>query len=203
MCLSKDMANFIRLLKTIYLHMKIFSKIFIAFLFLSFILSSCNNTTTYAEQLKAEKELIADFIKRNNITVVTEEPKVWADSIYWLTESGLYFQLTNVGDTARVSDTVKADTLEANDLVVPRFYQITLNAKPDTIFNWNTINFPYPTTFNYLDDSQACAAWHEAVSYMKYNNSRARFIVKSKIGFEDASDAVTPYVYDMKIKFQK
>lgn len=183
--------------------MKIFSKIFIGFLFLSFILSSCNNTTTYAEQLKAEKELIADYIKRNNIKVVTEEPKVWADSIYWLTESGLYFHLINVGDSARVSDTIEAEVLDTNDLVVPRFYQITLNAKPDTTFNWNTINFPYPTSFNYLDDSQACAAWHEAVSYMKYNNSRARFIVKSKIGFDDASTSVTPYVYDMKIKFQK
>lgn len=198
MCLSKDKTNFIRPLKNIYLHMKIFSKIFIGFLFLSFILSSCDNTTTYAEQLKAEKELIADYIKRNNIKVVTEEPKVWDDNVYLLTESGLYFHLINVGDSA-----APAEVLDTNDLVVPRFYQITLNAKPDTIFNWNTINFPYPTTFNYLDDSQACTAWHEAVSYMKFNNSRARFIVKSKIGFEDASTAVTPYVYDMKIKFQK
>ena len=198
MCLSKEKTNLVKPLINNYLYMKILSKILIAFLFVSFVFSSCNNTTTYADQLKAEKELIADYIVRHNITVVTEEPKVWADSVYWLTESGLYFHLINVGDSA-----APAEVLDTNDLVVPRFYQYTLDAKADTISNWNTIDYAYPTTFNYLDDSQACAAWHEAVSYMKYNNSRARFIVKSKLGFEDASTAVTPYVYDMKIKFQK
>ena len=178
--------------------MRIFSKILLGLICLPFVFTSCNDTTTYAEQLKAERELIADYIKRNNITVVTEEPKVWADSIYWLTESGLYFNLTNIGDTA-----APVEVLDTNDLVVPRFYQFTLDVKADTVSNWNTIDYAYPTTFNYLDDSQACAAWHEAVSYMKYNNSRAKFIVKSKLGFDDASESVTPYVYDMKIKFQK
>lgn len=178
--------------------MKIFSKILLGLICLSLVITSCSDSTTYAEQLKAESELIADYIKRNNITVVTEEPKVWGDNVYLLTESGLYFHLINVGDTA-----VPAEVLDTNDLVVPRFYQYTLDVKADTVSNWNTVDYAYPTTFNYLDDSQACAAWHEAVSYMKYNNSRAKFIVKSKLGFDDANESVTPYIYDMKIKFQK
>ena len=181
--------------------MKVFSKLFPVLLLVALVFSSCSNTQTYAEQLKAEKELIADYIKRNNIKVVSEFPTEfpWAENVYVLTKSGLYFHLVSEGDTG-----VDADTLVANDLVVPRYYQYTLNAKSDTVVsNWNTVDYPYPTTFNYLDQTQVCVGWHEAVSYMKRNNSRAKFIVHSKIGFSDARDAVIPYGYEMKIKIQK
>ncbi|MBP1677801.1 MAG: hypothetical protein H6Q20_2360 [Bacteroidetes bacterium] len=166
----------------------------------SLILASCNDGETYAEQLKAEKELIADYIKRNDIKVVTTMPTKfpWDDNVYYKSSSGLYFRLEEQGDVS-----VLSDSIEANDLVVARYYQYTLNAVSDTISNWNTVDYAYPSTFNYQDDSQACTAWHEAVKYMKYNNSRARFIVYSKIGFSAASESVTPYGYDMIMKFQK
>jgi len=110
----------------------------------------------------------------------------------------MYFHLVSQGDM-----TEGADTLVKNDLVVPRFYQITLNSVPDTLSNWNTIDYPYPTTFNYNDLTQVCAGWHEAVSHMKRNNSRALFILHSKIGFTATDNSVVPYLFDMKIKIQK
>ncbi|HPC26966.1 MAG TPA: hypothetical protein PK410_05510, partial [Paludibacteraceae bacterium] len=73
----------------------------------------------------------------------------------------------------------------------------------DTISNWNTIDYPHPFTFNYLDYSQACQAFHEAVSYMKRNDSEAKIIVPSKIGFSEYMNSVTPLGYDLKIKIQK
>ena len=40
----------------------------------------------YSDLLKAERELIADYIKREGIIVVTEEPKSiaeWGENVYW------------------------------------------------------------------------------------------------------------------------
>lgn len=169
----------------------------IAVLLVVMSIASCSDTVTYAEQLKAEKELIADYIARNNIKVVTTEPKEWGDNVYYLTDSGLYFHLISPGDSA------SHDTIAENDLVVPRFYQYTLDVVADTVANWNTVDYPYPTTFNYGDDTQACTGWQDAVSLMMYNGARAKFIVKSKLGFDKDSESVIPYVYDMKIKFQR
>lgn len=178
--------------------MKLLLKFLPVLFFGTAVLSSCSNTVTYAEQLKAEKELIADYIARNNIKVVSEMPDsdAWGDNVYYHTSSGIYFHMEDRGETT-------GDTIAANDLVVTRYLEITLDAKPDTTSYWNTIDYAYPTTFNYLDYTQACTGFHEAATYMRYNNSRARFIVPSKIGFSTTSSDVIPYLYEMKMKFQK
>jgi len=102
--------------------------------------------------------------------------------------------LVNPGDTA-----ANADTLASNDVVVIRYRQYTLTEDPDTLYYWNTIDYPYPISFSYLDYTQACTAWHEAVSYMKRNNSEAKLIVPSKIGLSEYMNSVTPLGYDFKI----
>lgn len=162
-------------------------------------LSSCNNTTTYAQQLDDEQALIQDFIDRHNIQIVSVMPTEypWPDNVYFKSGSGLYFRLTNQGDTSSTY------YLEENDKVVPRFIQYTLTAKPDTLSNMSTIDFPYTTDFNYLDYTQVCTGWHEAVSYMKYNNSEAKMIVFSKLGFSDNKNNVVPMGYDMTIRIRK
>jgi hypothetical protein len=169
--------------------------LFLGFLSIIFSFSSCSNTKTYAELLKDEKAIIASYIKRNNIQVVTTFPADgdW-DNKYVKTSSGLYFHLVNPGDTA-----ANADTLASNDVVVIRYRQYTLTEDPDTLYYWNTIDYPYPISFNYLDYTQACTAWHEAVSYMKRNNSEAKLIVPSKIGLSEYMNSVTPLGYDFKI----
>lgn len=162
-------------------------------------LSSCTNNITYAQQLDDEQTLIADFIDRQQIQVVTIMPDEfpWPENVYYKSSTGLYFRLTNQGDTSSTY------FLEANDLVVPRFIQYTLDEPADTVSNWSTIDFPYTTDFNYLDYNQVCSGWHEAASYMLYDNSEAKFIVYSKLGFSDNKNNVTPMGYDMKIRIRK
>ena len=165
--------------------------------FFSFLLSSCNDTT-YATELKNEKLLIQDFIKRQEINVITTLPPdstIWNENDYYLTPDGMYFHLVHPG--------YGTDTLESNDKVVPRYLQYTLNIDADTVRNWTTIDSSYPKTFNYLDYTQSCTAFHVAVGIMKRNESEAKLIVPSKMNFNDFWTPATPIGYDIKIKFQK
>lgn len=175
---------------------RISNLLFVVFLG-SLIFSSCSDTKTYAELLKDEKVLIADYIKNEKINVLHSFPAddAWGANDYVLTSSGLYFHLVSPG--------TGTDTLELNDVVVPRFVQYTLGEEPDSISNWNTIDFPYPTKFHYGALTEVCAAWHEAAGYMKKNESEAKLIVPSKLGFNDYMMAVTPLAYDFKIKIRK
>ncbi|MDD3320729.1 MAG: DUF4827 family protein [Paludibacter sp.] len=177
---------------------KIIYLISIAFFF-TIILSSCNDTT-YATELKNEKILIKDFIKRQGITIIKTVPPdstIWNKNEYYLTSDGLYINIVDPG--------TGTDTIETNDIVVPRYLQYTLEAEADTISNWTTIDANYPLDFNYNDenDENACTAFHEAISYMKRNGSIARLIVPSKIDFSTFWDPATPMGYYIKIKFQK
>lgn len=173
----------------------------VLFLFLTLLMvTACKDDgMTYAEELKAEKELIADFISRQNIQLVTVMPSYpWPENVYYKSKTGLYFRLTNPGDTA------SQDSVEAGDLVVPRYLQYTLvQHNPDTIWKLNTLDSAYPLKFVYKNTTQACLGWHEAVGYMKKNNSEAKIIVYSKLGFSQYADPATPIGYDIKIKIQK
>jgi Domain of unknown function (DUF4827) len=163
----------------------------------SIILSSCANTT-YATELQNEQTLIADYINRNNINVLSSVPanNIWGVNDYVLTASGLYFHLTSSGDTAV--------TVQLSNEIVPRFKQYTLNAVSDTISNWSTVDSNgYPEDFIYGDYTQMCTAFHEAVSYMKHNNSEAKIIVYSKIGFKENWNPATPMGYQLKIKIKQ
>lgn len=161
------------------------------------IISSCSDTKTYAELLNSEKVLIANFVKRNNINVLKSFPAddAWGPNDYVLTSSGLYFHLVSPG--------TGTDTLALSNVVVPRFKQYTLTEVSDTISNWTTIDYAYPTDFVYGDYTKSCVAFHEAASHMKRNESEAKIIVPSKIGFNADMLTVTPYGYDLRIKIQK
>jgi hypothetical protein len=163
----------------------------------AFIFFGCSSGITYAEQLKAEQKLIDAYIKRNNIKTVKTMPKAgeWTDNLYYQSPSGLYFHLSEAGEPG--------DSAEQNNRIIMRYIEYTLDAVADTIFNWNTIDFTYPPYINYLDYSQGCDAWHEAISYMKFNNSYAKLIVPSTIGTSTAEDDVMPIGYDFRIKIQK
>ena len=164
-----------------------------------FAISSCDDNVTFADELAAEQTLINGFIKRNNITVVDKMPITfpWPDKVFYKSNSGLYFRLTAQGAVT------SGDTIQSGDMVVARFLQYTLNEKADTLPNLSTLDFPYPTTFNYMDYSQVCVGWHEAVGYMKRHNSEATIIVYSRIGFSQFNRPATPIGYDLKIKIQK
>lgn len=174
------------------------------FLFLGFLIllisSSCTNIKTYAQQLDDEQTLINAYIKRNNIHVLSAFPdsakhEVWGANDFVKTGSGLYFHLLDSGDvTSKV-------LLELKNTVIPRYKQFELTANSDTVSNWNTIDYPYPSEFTYGDLTQSCKGFQEAVSYMKRNESQAIIIVPFTMGFSSTSS--TPYAYILKIKILK
>jgi hypothetical protein len=179
--------------------MKSFLFFLLTLTFTGLIVSSCNNNITYADELASEQQLITGFIKRNEIKVVNVMPTSfpWPDKVFYKSKTGLYYRLTAIGDT------LSGDTVEAGDMVVTRFLQYTLHEQADTLSNLSTLDFPYPTTFSYLDYAQACPGWHEAVGYMKRHNSEATVIVYSRLGFSQFNRPATPIGYDLKIKIQK
>jgi hypothetical protein len=182
--------------------MKKISYLFLLIFLISLLASSCSNTKTYAQSLDDEQTLITAYIKRNNFQIVTTFPTdlVWVkngNDIYYKAPSGLYFHMINPGNLS------SKDTIQLNNTVVPRYKEFTLDIVSDTISNWNTIDYPYPSNFTYGDLTQSYKAFNEAVSYMKRIDSEAKLIVPSQIGFSADMNSVIPKGFDLKIKFQK
>lgn len=178
------------------------------FLFLGFLtmifISSCSNVLTYAQQLDNEQALIKAYINRDNnnfiITNSLPSDKKWmkdGKEIYYKSPSGLYFHLVDSGGSK--TDTI---TLQKKNTVIPRFKQYELTANSDTTNNWSTVDYAYsPYEFVYLDMTQSCKGFQEAVGYMKRNNSQAKIIVPFLLGFDTNSS--TTYGYTLTIKFLK
>ena len=162
------------------------------------LLIGCNNNT-YSDDLKEEQKLIENFIARQGITVVTEEPTEWGDNVYWKVPDydNFYFHLVERGDTTFTE-------LDAKDLVLLRYRQYTLEAYADTISCWTTQDTPYPVELQYLVQSEAsCMGWQVALQYMKYSGAECKIICPSKLGFSEQNSLVIPYGYDMKIKIKR
>ncbi|MBR1808728.1 MAG: DUF4827 family protein [Paludibacteraceae bacterium] len=163
-------------------------------------LTACNNEQVYGNLLKQEKKLINSYIKRNNINIVTTEPlteEEWGENNYYQLDDYLYYRLTSVGDTT-------IEPLEYNDDIILRYRRYTLDEYADTLSAWNTNDAMSPVEFRIGETSSAvCEGWYLAIGMMKYHNSECRIICPSKMGFNDASTSVTPYVYDLKIKIRR
>lgn len=167
------------------------------------VLSGCQQNS-YAQQLKDEKALIADYIKREKINVIYAEPEdgVWGEKDFLdLTSFGyenMYFHLSYQGDTA-------TEQVKRGDKIVLRYKRYTLDINSDTVSYWTTAQNGYPVEFIYLTDyTAACTGWHAAVKFMKYTDAEAKIINPSKLGFSSAEGTtVTPYGYEMKIKIKR
>lgn len=160
-------------------------------------LVSCNNNS-YSKQLKDEKKLIAAYIERNNIHIISEEPEdgVWGENDYLEIDDYLYFHLVRRGDVNQ--------EIEARDDVLLRYKRYTLTEPSDTISYWTTNESPSPIQFQYaVSSSSACSGWQQAVKYMKYHESQAKIICPSKLGFTEEQSTVTPYGYDLYIMKKK
>ncbi len=164
------------------------------------VLGSCNGSSqVYGNQLQAEKKLIADYIKRNNINIIKVEPinEEWGENDYLEIDDYLYFHLVNAGD-------IDGEPLAYRDYISLRYRKYTLNEYADTISAWTTNDAPSPIEFQIgITSSATCEAWLQAVGYMKYNNAECKIICPSKLGFTDDANSVTPYGYDLKIKVRK
>lgn len=144
--------------------------------------------------------MIADFMKRQNIHVIYEEPEddVWGEKDYLKVPGydDLYFHLIDRGDTNY--------TVKAGNKVLVRYIRYTLTEVSDTSRYMTTSEQAYPTEFAYqIDYTSAPVGWHEAVMYMGHSGASCKIICPSKQGFDIDKSSVTPYGYDMYIKIPR
>lgn len=170
---------------------------------LSIIAVSCNNNS-YSAELKEEKALINDYIKRNHINIIYEEPDYmnWGENDFLEIggkDSYCYFRLTQPGDTT-------TEEVAYQDDILFRYRQYTLTVDADTLSYWNTNEMAYPSQFQYnVNSSAACTAWHYAVKYLRYTGAEGTLICPSKLGFNSGSygSRLTPYGYDIQMKIKR
>ena len=186
---------------------------------LPILFASCAGNT-YSALRQEEDRLIANYLSRNNINVLKEEPAidyVWGEKDYYQVPGydNLYFHLISRGDSVRLDSIspTKVDTVDMsivrNDVIITRYKKFGLTENPDTLSYWTTLDQAHPYEFFYgitsgtaSGNTQICEAigWHEAVRLMKYPNSQCQIIVPSKQGFDADQTSVTPYIYLLKIQ---
>jgi len=163
------------------------------------VLSSCSGNT-YSKLLSEEKDLIKDYIKREGINVVYEEPEEYGPKDYYLVAGydNLYYHRIVMGDTTQAE-------IESGNAINMRYKKFQLTTHPDTISYWNTDDGGYPVEFRYGDNSNdaACKAWHIAIGLMKYPGTECQIICPSKLGFTVDNTSVTPYGYILKVDRRK
>ena len=110
--------------------------IFVSIIILSICFQACDNTKTYAEMLEEENRAIADFINKENITVISQNDFYAKDSTtnieqneYVQLASGVYMQIVDKG-----SDN-PADTVKNNEVILVRFMEYSLLDKDMTLSN--------------------------------------------------------------------
>lgn len=155
------------------------------------LLAACENSNNYSQLLKAEEELIEDWLMRNEITLLDEFP---ADTVFGANEmyhfeDGIYFQLIEKG---------VGDTLRSGDKLILRYKQSTLDEYPMVEDYWTTQDRPYPNEIIYGSLTNSCEGWQKAFELMQKSEAHARIIVPSKLG-RSTSDVI-PYFYEMKIR---
>lgn len=186
-------------------------KLLLALMALMMICVGCNNNT-YSSLRDKEDKLIANYISRNQLNILTKEPDmnyVWGEKDYYKVSGydNLYFHLISRGDSTWV-DSLDNDTTDltiiANDLIIVRYKQFQLTENADTLSYWSTLDQAYPYEFHYLNTAECEAVgWHIAVGLMKYPESQCQLIVPSKQGFSADQNSVTPYGYIMYIRVKQ
>ena len=177
---------------------------------MGFALMSCSGNS-YSSQRNEEDKLIKNYISRNNINVLMDEPAddyTWAENDYLLVpdKDNFYFHLRNRGDSLFIEDgdTIKIDAIEPLETVVMRYKKFALTENADTLSYWTTLDQAYPMEFQYGNTTQCEATgWHIAVKYMKYTNAECQIICPSKLGFSADGSSVTPYCYILKMKIKR
>ena len=181
---------------------------------MAFLAIGCSGTT-YSKLRDKEDKLIANYISRNGLQIVTEEPDadhVWGEKEFYKVAGvdNFYFHLISRGDSVLIDSVspTQIDTIDqkiiANDQIVSRYKRWALTENADTLDLWTTLNQSFPYEFHYLNYSECeSTAWHIAISLMKYPNSQCEIIVPSKLGFSDEQTSVTPYAYIIKIKVKQ
>ncbi|MFV0471760.1 MAG: DUF4827 family protein [Paludibacteraceae bacterium] len=165
----------------------------IALMTLTVLFSACSNKKTYSELQDEEQALITNYLKKNNIKVVTILPDSdkWTPDVYYKSTSGLYFHLVSLGDTAQ--------SIKSKSKILYRYAEYTL--KGDTVVNtYNPQEYRYPHRLTFEDYTTGTTGLQEAVSLMKFQDSEAKIIIPHNLNSSSYLQSVTPMAYDVKIK---
>jgi len=184
---------------------------------------ACSDSVTYAELLDDEKKSISNFIKDNDINVISQtefQDKGCVTDVskneYVLTTSGVYMQIVDKG-----SDNM-ADTIRNNDMVLARYAEYRLekdSAATLVMSNLTESQIANVDIFRYMVyGSNTFGIFSSGMMYYVYQNqsvpqgwlipftyvrdgARVKLIVPSKMGHETAMSSVKAYYYDIH-KFQ-
>lgn len=179
-------------MKTIHTH-------FLLFLCSALVASftACDNSdSVYGNQLKKEKKLIENYIKREGINIIHNRPEndVWGEKDYLELDDYLYYHPVSFGDSTR-------GELSSGDLINIRYRKYTLTEESDTLSYWTTNDSSSPTEYTYgYSSSNICSGWIQAIQEMKYDGAECKIICPSKLGMSTDATTVTPYGYDLKIQ---
>ena len=197
--------------------MKKLTLFFLALITVCLGFQACDDTKTYAEMLEEEKDGIKDFIKKNNIKVISQSEFYAKDSMtdvskneYVQLASGVYMQIVDKG-----SENI-ADTVKNNDLILVRFLEYNILSKDTTLSNLNepaiVDEFKYTMSSSSIAgiftqgymlayyNSSVPAGWLVPLSYVR-DRAHVKLIVPSKMGQMDAMQSVYPCYYDIQ-KYQ-
>lgn len=155
-------------------------------------LSGCSSTSSYSEEVEAQRALVSDYFARNNYVVINELPEdtvFAANEFYHYPNNGIYIQILDKGE---------GDTLRTNDEIVLRYIEYSMDLTPVVVSFWTTEDRPYPNTIFYGSTTNSCEGWQTAFELMKRSGSVANVIVPSKLGLN--SSIVKTYLYHMEIK---
>jgi hypothetical protein len=184
--------------------MKLFIGILISCCFIVISIVGCSSSTTYASELNAEKADISSYISHNGIQTISTLPtnfytSAWPSNQYYLSSTGLYYRLSQAGDSASIS---RNDTARIGDEVMIRYVKVDLTLPYDTVEDtWTTLNSSYPYSLIYgVSSSTVPSAWQEAISYMKCSGSIAELIVPATLGSSTDQSDVTAYYYKLLMK---
>ena len=184
---------------------------------------ACSSSVTYAELLNEEKEAISNFIKDNDIKVITQKEFQDAGCVtdvnkneFVQTPSGVYMQIIDKGSEN------PADTIRNNDMVLVRFEEWRLEKDSTAVMVMSnlTINqIANVDIFRYMSSSTGVTGiFSSGMMYYVYQNqtvpqgwlvpftyirdgARVKLIVPSKMGHQASMNAVKAYYYDIH-KFQ-
>lgn len=185
---------------------------------------ACEKTKSYAEQLKNEKDAINDFIKKNNIKVISQSEFYAQDSTtdvskneYVQLASGVYMQIVKKGVVDENGKLLNPnDTVKNNDLVLVRFLEYNILSKDTTLSNLNdptmVDEFKYTVSSSSIAgiftqgymlayyQSSVPAGWLVPLEYV-CDRAHVKLIVPSKMGQMQALQSVYPCYYDIR-KYQ-
>lgn len=181
---------------------------------IALVFVECGNNT-YNDLRKKEDKLIKNYISRNELVILEDEPAadhVWGEKEFYKVKGydDLYFHLIRRGDSVRY-DTIsesKEDTIDLQilegDIIVARYKKFELTENADTISYWTTLDQANPVQFHYMNTSECdIIGWHLAILLMKYPDSQCEVLVPSKLGSSNDQSTVTPYMYVLKIKVKQ